>query len=90
MVRTSHKIGYRRRHALAHLHLALAAKLTIEISPRALGHKHHALGLKVAKEPLTQTVQALVRQARPQVGDSLLGAMKCGGVGMIGFNAART
>ena len=69
---------------------ALAAKLTIEISPRALGHKHHALGLKVAKEPLTQTVQALVRQARPQVGDSLLGAMKCGGVGMIGFNAART
>ena len=90
MVRTSHKLGQRRHHALTHLQLALAAKLTIEIAPRALGHKHHALGLKVAKEPLAQTVQALVRQARPQVGDSLLGAMKRGGVGMIGLNAART
>ena len=89
VVRTSHKIGQRRHHALAHLHLALAAKLAIEVAPRALGHEHHALGLKVAKEPLTQAVQALVRQARPQVGDSLLGAMKRGGVGMIGLNAAR-
>ena len=90
MVRTLHKLGQRRHHALAHLDLALAAKLTIEIAPRTLGHEHHALGLKVAKEPLTQAVQALVRQARPQVGDSLLGAMKRRGVGMIGLNAART
>ena len=90
MVRTLHKLDQRRHHALAHLHLALAAKLAIEVAPRALGHKHHALGLKVAKEPLSQTVQALVRQARPQVGDSLLGAMKRGGVGMIGLNATRT
>ena len=54
MVRTPHKIGQRRHHARAHLDLALAAKLPIEVAPRALGHKHHALGLKVAKEPLTQ------------------------------------
>ena len=90
MVRTLHKLGQRRHHALAHLHLALAAKLAIEVAPRALGHEHHALGLKVAKEPLAQAVQALVRQARPQVGDSLLGAMERGGIGVVGLNAART
>ena len=88
VVRASHEFGQRRHHALAHLDLALAAKLTIEIAPRALGHKHHALGLKVAKEPLAQTVQALVRQARPQVGDGLFGAVQRRGVDVVGLNAA--
>ena len=54
VVRASHQIGQRRHHALAHLHLPLAAKLAVEVTPWALGHEHHALGLKVAKEPLTQ------------------------------------
>ena len=90
VVRASHELGQRRHHALTHLHLTLAAKLAIEIAPRALGHEHHALGLKVAKEPLTQAVQALVRQARPQVGDGLFGAVQRRGVGVVGLNAART
>ena len=56
MVLSLHKLGQRRHHALAHLHLTLAAKLAIEIAPRALGHQHHALGFKIAKEPLAQAV----------------------------------
>ena len=90
VVRTSHKIGQRRHHALAHLHLPLAAKLAVEVTPRTLGHEHHALGLKIAKEPLAQTVQALVGKARPQVGDSLLGAMQRRGVGVVGLDATRS
>ena len=90
MVRALHKLGQRRHHALANLHLALAAKLAIEIAPRALGHEHHALGLKVAEEPLAQAVQTLIRQARPQAGDGLFGAMQRGGVGVIGLDTART
>ena len=89
VVRASHKIGQRRHHALAHPHLTLTAKLTIKVTPRTLGHQHHALGLKVAKEPLAQAIQTLVGKARPQVGDSLLGAMQRRGVGVIGFNATR-
>ena len=76
VVWTLHEVGQRRHHAFAHLHLPLAAKVAVEITPRALGHKHHALGLKVAKEPLAQAVQTLVSKARPQVGDSLLGAVQ--------------
>ena len=76
VVRASHEVGQRRYHAFAHLHLPLTAKVAVEIAPRALGHQHHALGLKVAKEPLTQAIQTLVSKARPQVGDSLLGAVQ--------------
>ena len=90
MVRASHKIGQRRHHALTYLHLALTAKLTIKVTPRTLGHQHHALGLKVAKEPLAQAIQTLVGKARPQAGDSLLGAVQRRGVGVIGLNATRT